>query len=507
MLALSLSVLSTVSVGCSSSSKNGGTTKDSGPADGSGDVAADVPSVDAGPDAEQDPNVYPAKHHPIAQVDNLGGPTLTSPVIVTITFNYVVPDAGKDTGPVPDTSAPDDSSIGEGGSGEAGEAGGPVDSGAPDTAVADSAPPMMPEAGPDPLAATFEQFGDTITKTPWWSAVVSAYGIGAGKGGGHVRLPDSLGPGMGTVSNNSVSDDQIQAFIQQEITANALPAPTANTLYAFFFPSTTTVVLQGAVSCQQFGGYHGSAAVTDNTGASLNVAYAVINRCSFGGGVGLLDQTTISASHEFAEAASDPGPGLAYYMVSNDAWPSLGQGTSGGEIGDLCNNGTATPYHAGGYAVQRIWSNKAAAASMDPCEPTDDYMQPYVFFDAAVDTQTVMGMQGKADGYVVVKRGTTGSFNTVVFSTGPLPQDLSFSCGVPSFQNPAVLGSQDANGNLSLSNGTTGGLSITTGHNGNAATLDLTVPANAPKGDTPFVVRSIESPTNYHDWPVILRVE
>jgi hypothetical protein len=527
MLAWTLAVVGTTSIGCSSSSAKPA-VKDAGPSDGSNEADAG-PMLDAGPDVEQDPNVYPAKHHPIPQVDNLGGPVLTSPVIVTITFNYVVADAGQDTGTVLDSSQPDSTlpdaadamesgpteAGGEGGSGEAGAVdAGPADSGSVDSAVADSGGPVEMEAGPDPLAATFEHFGDVITGTPWWNSATGAYGVGPGKNGGHIRLPDSLGPGMGTISNSSIDDSAIQAFIQQEITANLLPPPTSNTIYAFYFPSTTTVVLQGSVSCQSFGGYHGSAAVTDTTGASLNVAYAVINRCSFGGGVGLLDQTTISASHEFAEACSDPGPGLAYYMVSNDAWSFLGQGTSGGEIGDLCNNATQTAYHAAGYSVQRIWSNKAAALSEDPCQPTDDYPQPYIYFNAAVDTQSVMGMQGKADGYLPVKRGTTGTFNVTIFSTGPLQplgSQLSFAVGVPpnSFgSNPAILGSQDAQGNLALSNGTTGNLSLTTGVNGNAATLSLTVPANAPTSpDINFVVRStLMGTTTYHDWPVILRV-
>ena len=417
-------------------------------------------------------------------MDFNGGQTLKNPVIVTVTFNWVVPDAGKDTGsPVVDSGQPDstvtpadaapDAPASETGPSEAG----PIDSGTVDSATPDAA--VTP--GPDPLASTLEQFGDVITTTTWWKTVMSGYGIGVGKGGGHVRLPDSLGPGQGTVSNNSIADEQIQAFIQQEITASALPAPTADTIYAMYFPPSTTVVLDNSVSCQQFGGYHSATQVTDNNNNVTTVAYAVIVQCNFGN-LDILDQTTFSASHEFAEACSDPGTGngaLGYYMISNDAWPTLGQGVGSGEIGDLCNTLTGTAYHASGYAVQRIWSNSAAAASEDPCQPTDDYQQPYIYYNAAVDTVKVKDANGiKADGYLPVKRGQSGTFDVLFFSDSKLVNGpAALSVGALNFQDPATL--------AAVPDGVMASVSLTNANNGDAATLNVTVPSGAIIGQFP----------------------
>ncbi len=428
-------------------------------------------SADAGPDAEQDPNIYPAKHHPIPQVDDNGGPVIANPVVVTVTFNYVVGTGHETTPPG-------------------------VDAGQADAAAGDAG------AGSDPLAPALEQFDDVILTTAWWAKSVGAYKVGPGKSGGHVRLPDSLGPGMGTVSNSVLDDPQVQQFLQQEVLAGALPAPTAGSIYAFYFPPSTSNTLSGAVSCEQggFGGYHSAAMVTDPLGNSTTAVYAVIDQCGLGNGPVTLDPTTITASHEFAEAVSDP-LASTFYLVSNDAWGLLGAGSVRGEIGDLCNNATETPYHdSSGYAVQRIWSNAAAALSQDPCQPTDDLFPPRIYFNAAVDTQTIRDPAGVlADGYMVVKRGHGASLAFTVFSDANLMADLTFSVGVPSGQNPGAL---DAMPDFAV-----GSTSIPSGHNGNAGTLDVQVPASAPIGDYLFVLRSVLSQADYRDWPVILHVE
>jgi hypothetical protein len=316
-------VTGAVFMGCGNSkSTSHGSTVDSGSVDASDDTG-DVATFDAGLGcAEQDASVYPAKHHPIPQVDFNGGQVIKTPVVVTITFDYVVikqpdsgaPDSGQpDTGSAEDAGMPGDGGGSEAGSAEAGamEAGpveaGPADSGMPDTGTPDTGTPdAAPLVGPDPYAPTLEQFGDTITTTSWWKAAVGAYGIGTGMGGGHIRLPDSLGPGMGTISNSNISDDQVQAFIQQEITAGALPQPSDDVIYALYFPSTTTITYFGALSCEQFGGYHGATEVMDQAGNTWWPSYAVLPRCNFGN-LSTLDQITFAASHEFAEASSDPG--------------------------------------------------------------------------------------------------------------------------------------------------------------------------------------------------------
>ena len=284
-----------VVTGCGASSREA--AADAAPPEASLDSSAADVSADAGPDAEQDPNIYPAKHHPIPQVDDNGGPVIANPVVVTVTFNYVVGTGHETTPPG-------------------------VDAGQADAAAGDAG------AGSDPLAPALEQFDDVILTTAWWAKSVGAYKVGPGKSGGHVRLPDSLGPGMGTVSNSVLDDPQVQQFLQQEVLAGALPAPTADSIYAFYFPPSTSNTLSGAVSCEQggFGGYHSAAMVTDPLGNSTTAVYAVIDQCDLGNGPVTLDPTTITASHEFAEAVSDP-LASTFYLVSNDAWGLLGAGS------------------------------------------------------------------------------------------------------------------------------------------------------------------------------------
>ena len=54
--------------------------------------------------------------------------------------------------------------------------------------------------------------------------------------------------------------------------------------------------------------------------------------------------------------------------------------------------------------------------------------------------------------------------------------------------------------------GVTPTLSTTTARNGTRLTLTLTVASTVPAGDYPFVVRAILEQSDYHSWPVILRV-
>lgn len=403
----------------------------------------DVAVVDAGPDAEQDPDVYPAKHQPIAQLDNFGGPVLDHVQVVTVTFND------------------------------------------------------GPDGGPEPLATLFNKFDDTIVADAWWAQAMAGYGVMTGTSGGHVALPD-------TVSNTNITDDQLKQYLQAQVTAGALPTPTTETLFALYFPKTTSITLQGAGSCSAFLGYHNSASI-QLEGGTVEAAYAVLPRCDYGQGpTQLVKDTLVTASHEFAEAASDPHPEVnpAYYLQSNDAWVLEGDG-QGGEVGDLCDFIGALRYDDNGYTVQRIWSNQAAAQSKDPCQPTDDFSPPRFYYGAAVRTEHVtVGVNGQpSDGYLLVKRGKTASFQVNVFSEAPLPSDLHFYVGVPK------RGATDPSDMAALSDGVTATLSIMTGHNGNAAVLAVTVASTAAMIDDFFVVRSVLASDDFHDWPVILRVQ
>jgi hypothetical protein len=454
-LCTALAIFGVLAVGCGSS--NSAAPGKDGSSEGSTESGShDVHAGDAGSDAEVNPDVYPAPHHPLPQVNDLGGTVLVNPVIVTVTFND------------------------------------------------------GPDGGPDPLASTFEAFGDTIVTSPWWHTVLSSYGVMQGTSGLHVRLPD-------TVSNQTVSDAQVQQLVQEQVAAGTFPMPSNSTLYALYFPASTTISdPQLGTSCVQFAGYHDDTVVTADGGAISSPAYAVINRCPQGqSALQLLQETTTTASHEFAEASSDPSPeqDTAYYLTDNDAWVAyggLGYGNGlmgvGGEIADLCSSPTIAPYsgaQAGGFTVQRIWSNGAAAMSQAPCQPVDDYDPPRVYYGAAVDTQTIKSpqTQGPSDGYVVVPHGSTKTFNVNVFSAAPLPNALNFYVGIPK-----AFGETGPSDLSMMPNGVTATLSNTSGQNGTTSLLTVTVSSSAAIQDTLFVVRSVLSMTDFNDWPVILHI-
>ncbi len=384
--------------------------------------------MDAGDGGDQDHGPYPAKHHPLPQVDKGGGRLLTNIKVVTVTF--------------------------EG----------------------------------DALRDDLRAFDDTIVTTPWWTTVSSAYGVGPGTSGGRVELPD-------TVSNTTISDLELVDFVQARIMSGAFPGPDTNTAYMLFFPASTTITLQGDRSCDAFDGYHDAVTVTLE-GGSLEVPFAVMPRCGQGTAAAIKNALTVTMSHELIELATDPSyiEG-AYELLSNDAW-----NPAGGEVADLCQNfadAISGPYH-----VTRSWDNTMAAQSHDPCVPA---VPNRVYFGAAVDTEIVTVSLPdwdpyQSDGYVTVARGATRDIAVDVFSDAPI-SGLELAVGSPS-------SSADPHTLDPILPGVEAKLSATTANNGQRVTLTITVPAGAPQKDVPFVVRALNdtNSADYHDWPVILRI-
>jgi hypothetical protein len=365
--------------------------------------------------------------------------------------------------------------------------------------------PMMKNLGgsvlsaPEIVTVTFKgnanrdterAFDDSIVTTSWWTTVTDGWNIGPGKGGVYAELDD-------TVSGKTLDDqNDLQPMIASWIASGALPPPTANTVYAIYFPASTTITLQGTPSCQGFGGYHNAVAyLAGDAGPDAGgpkVAYAVLPDC--GGGL------TVTTSHEFIEAATDPDPlGNTAWYGYDDAW----WGPGGGEAADLCQGrGTVL---VGNDDIAKSWVNKAAAASHDPCQPEDP---GEIFFSAAVPTQVVSGLHDptggpdySADGFILVNPGDNKTIDVVVFSEAKLPSELQLVVGArprgatsPSQVDP-------------IAPGVTASLSPTTGHNGTHVAFNLQIATNTAPGDYVFVVRAILNDNDYHSWPVILRVQ
>ncbi|HEX9050904.1 MAG TPA: hypothetical protein VF841_10265 [Anaeromyxobacter sp.] len=166
-----------------------------------------------------------------------------------------------------------------------------------------------------------------------------------------------------SVTATTVDDTQVQAELAAQIAAGHLPAPQydaqghAVTAYMIEFPSRITITLQGSASCQAFCSYHSSF-----TSGGKPILYGVhpdvgSGGCALGCGTGaVLDNATTVHSHNIAEVVTDPDIG------NNDlAW--YADGTSCGEIGDICSQQTAV---LAGYTVQKEWSNQDAACVAQP---------------------------------------------------------------------------------------------------------------------------------------------
>ncbi len=349
--------------------------------------------------------------------------------------------------------------------------------------------------GTDAMAATYRAFDDSIVTSAWWTTVTAGFGIGPGTSGGAIALPD-------TVSNRTLDEDaDIIPMIQSLVAAGTFPTSDVNALYTIYFPSSTSITLQGATSCQGFGAFHDSAPITTDGGV-VYVAFAIIPDC---GGF-----STDAVSHEIIEAATDPHPTTSmtpptpstWYMY-DDAWTG---GPGGGEAADLCEG--RPPATQGDDAVAKVWNNVAAMGSHDPCVPQTD---GEIFYGAAVPTQVLTnlpdptgggGPNYSSDGFIVMPPGATKDVDVVVFSEAPLPHDVTLVVG------SEQAGQTDPMDLAPVGAGITATLSQSSGHNGTHVTLTLTVDPTTTTGDYLFVVRAIldDAAIDYHSWPVDLRI-
>jgi hypothetical protein len=213
----------------------------------------------------------------------------------------------------------------------------------------------------------------------------------------------------------TLTDAQVRTWLLQKIQAGAgFPQPDANTIYAIFYPQGTNVTAGGGTTCQQMQGYHDDIALTTGGYAS----YAVIPRCPPPvQGVTVLDELTAEASHEIIEAATDPlptdKPAYAQVDANHLGWALL----AGSEIGDLCAGFPNAFYKPTGIdnLVQRVWSNAAAAASHDPCEPQGT--SPY-FNSAPVESDTI-SIQGTPTKGVKIPVGQSKTVELDLYSDAP----------------------------------------------------------------------------------------
>jgi hypothetical protein len=232
----------------------------------------------------------------------------------------------------------------------------------------------------DPAAADVWRFLEQLAGSGYWAEVTSEYGVGPLT----VETPVSLAEPPPNLTSMSDAEGWLKSKLGSP---SSLPAPTNGTVYALFLPAPAL----------GYSGLHADLALASGT----LVPYVVVSTA-----LGTDDMTS-TASHELAEAATDPHPlhNPAFYDLDADhlAWDLLdptsgpsGPSASWGEIGDVCEAliqplsvppGVLPPPPPPSWsmvsvtvpqidhAVQRLWSNRAATLHHDPCQPYG--MSPY----------------------------------------------------------------------------------------------------------------------------------
>jgi hypothetical protein len=375
---------------------------------------------DSGADADSGSG-YPAAHPPMPQVIDLGGPVMTAPKFVVITF-----------------------------------------------------------AG-DSLAAQIDDFASKVASSKtYWSGTTAEYGVGP--------VASVLDISVAETPPTTLADSDVQTWLAAKLSgpeAGVLeggapwPQPDGETVYMIYYPSNVTVSQGGGTSCNQFYGYHGDFSFPSATGGF--VTYSVVARCPPFPSTSAIDSIAAIASHEFVEAATDPlavdHPAYLQPDADHAAWGLLG----GGEVGDMCASFGNVFYKPTDlpYLVQRTWSNKAAAASLDPCEP--DGTVPY--FNAAAVLNDAVKVGGVTTKGVKIAAGATGTVTLDLYSSAPTSGPWS----VQAVDALSYFGGSSPELSLSFAGGTS---DTTSGKNGDTLELNIKVLTADPSGGELFMLVS-----------------
>ncbi len=381
-------------------------------------------------------------------------------------------------------------------------------------------------------SATVASLKDFLAKLPgsaYWASFTKEYGVGDITIGAPITLTDTLPA--------SYDDTQIQAALTQKLQSAdpAFPAPDANTIYTFFFPPNVTITTgagtpagdggaggasdagvtdAGATdsgapgggtvssSCTAFGGYHDN--ITGITvGTSTDVAYAVVPRCpSFGPLMGL-DAITGPASHEIAEAVTDPFPSTQPEYATVDTthgyWTRL---LGGGEVGDMCAQGdTFTKFPPSvPYTVQRIWSNAAAMAGGDPCLPL---VTGQVYFNTIPNSPDILTITSRGATInpkgIEIPVGGSKTLELDLFSDAPTGGPWTVK-----ILDLGYLGGGAANTYLTPSFAECQGATTCQGQNGDKLHVTLKVLAAGRRNYEPFLIESKLPSGHYNLWAGIV---
>ncbi len=351
-----------------------------------------------------------------------------------------------------------------------------VDYGGPVLAMPKIVPVFF--AGDDPtITATILDFLSKVAASKYWAAATSEYGVGPAQ----VTMPVQLTE----TAPATLDDDTIQLWLAAKLDSGdpAWPAPDGNTLYVLHYPDSVTITLSGGgvtdTTCQNIGGYHNETSL-DDAHDDLGVPYAVIPRCHWPG-ESMTDTLTSAESHELIEAATDPlvssDPAYATIDYPHIFWMNP---SAGSEVGDMCENSPTALTNATDvpYLVQRTWSNAAALAGHDPCVPAP---AGEVYFNSVPSAEESVLVQYAGEAItgrgVKIPVGQTKTVNLDLFSDGDTggPWYVDVEDLGPFMGQPQTLGLA---------------LGCSSGENGQALQLTITVDAAAQNGYATYLVSS-----------------
>jgi hypothetical protein len=297
----------------------------------------------------------------------------------------------------------------------------------------------------DPNRADFDMFVTQYAASAAWSAQVAEYGVGPLAAATPGHLTDT--------ATATMTEATFLAALTAQLTGAtpAWGAPDPHTIYAFSVPPGTSFDDgTGTKCCQDYYGYHYFTTINGTT-----VPYAINCACT-GGGLNALQNLTVTAAHEATETATDPFyNGLGQADDEHLAWTYV----TAGEVGDMCDwADTVNLTNPAGisYAIQRTWSNAAAAAGTDPCvpEPTASYYQsvPEAPDPAMVNaggglvtthlSRIAKGASGQLTLHVHATPGAPGPFTVTVEDWNAVfggPAFLTFTQPTGTFQDGATV--------------------------------------------------------------------
>lgn len=225
----------------------------------------------------------------------------------------------------------------------------------------------------DSQRSKFEAFGDAIGGTKYWKALVEEYGVGPATSGAanhvHVAAPFP--------STGWTTDDAAQFVNKQlsDVATSKWPAPADDNVYVLYLPPGSHLDYNGRNACSAIGGYHTSVGVGASNVAYAVIPYCHSWGGSYFDS--MTTAASHELDEAVTDPQPNVGPGYVGYDPAHLGWEIFQLlATETGDSCELYQDSYLRIAETGfDYSVQRQWSNAAAKAGRDPCVPasTDPY--------------------------------------------------------------------------------------------------------------------------------------